>query len=103
MGGYLWFLYHNREISYRSALNITISKRQMTLYQAKGFDMEKWENLVNEGNELRREIKAVANEYDVEWDESNDTKDDTVIEALRKDREKKKAERKGGEEDEGEG
>ena len=27
------------------------------------------EGLIEEGNALQREIKAVANEYDVEWDE----------------------------------
>jgi calcium uniporter protein, mitochondrial len=90
MGGYLWFLWHNREISYRSALNITISRRQMKLYQTKGFDLEKWEGLVHEGNELRREVKAIAMEYDVDWDEKQDLKDDAVTEALRKDRESKK-------------
>ena len=87
MGGYLWFLYHNREMSYRSALNLTISRRQMKLYQLKGFDLERWEGLIREGNELRREIKAVATEYDVEWDEKNDTSEQ-VAEALREDRQK---------------
>lgn len=93
MGGYGWFLFHNREISYRSALNITISRRQMKLYQAKGFELEKWEAFVEEGNELRKEVKAVAAEYDVEWDEMDDLKDEAVTEALRKDREAKKDEK----------
>ena len=93
MGGYLWFLWHNREISYRSALNISISRRQMKLYQANGFDLEKWEGLVEEGNELRKEVKAVAAEYDVEWDETEDLKDEAVTEALRKEREAKKDEK----------
>ena len=91
MGGYGWFLFHNREISYRSALNITISRRQMKLYQAKNFDLEKWENLIHEGNDLRKEIKSVAAEYDVEWDEKNDTNAE-VAEALKKDREKEEEE-----------
>jgi hypothetical protein len=65
MCGYLWFLYHNREVSYRSALNITVSRRQNTLYEKKGFDLQKWETLIDEANALRREIKGVANEYDV--------------------------------------
>ena len=67
IGGYMWFLYHNREVSYRSALNLTISRRQSKLYEIKGFDLPKWEGLVEEGNALRKEIKAVAAEYDVEW------------------------------------
>lgn len=91
MSGYLWFLYHNREVSYRSALNLTISRRQTKLYTAKGFDLAKWEALVEEGNALRKEIKAVASEYDVDWDETADEKDDLVTEALKKNREEKKA------------
>lgn len=91
--GYLWFLYHNREVSYRSALNLTISRRQTKLYQSKGFDLQKWEALVDEGNALRKEIKAVAREYDVEWDETVDEKDEQVTNALKEVRDKKKAEK----------
>ncbi|KAL9581446.1 MAG: hypothetical protein Q9212_003894 [Teloschistes hypoglaucus] len=87
--GYLWFLYHNREVSYRSALNLTISRRQTKLYQAKGFDLHKWEQLVEEGNAFRKEIKQVAMEYDVDWDETADEKTELVRETLRQDREKK--------------
>jgi hypothetical protein len=90
IGGYIWFLYHNREVSYKSAMNFTISRRQSKLYNAKGFDLRKWEGLIEEANALRREIKAVANEYDVEWDELEDEKDEKVMEALKKNREKKK-------------
>lgn len=72
ISGYLWFLYHNREVSYRSVLHITVSKRQLKLYAQKGFDLEQWEELVDQGRALRKEIKAVAAEYDAEWDESTD-------------------------------
>lgn len=89
--GYLWFLYHNREVSYRTALNLTISRRQTKLYQAKGFDLQKWESLVDEGNTLRREIKAIAQEYDVDWDEKVDEKDETVTTALKEVRKHQKA------------
>ncbi|KAI4120614.1 MAG: hypothetical protein LQ338_006890, partial [Usnochroma carphineum] len=92
--GYLWFLYHNREVSYRAALNLTISRRQTKLYQARGFDLQRWENLIEEGNALRKEIKQVASEYDVEWDERADERDESVTEALKRDRDEKK---KGGE------
>lgn len=88
MGGYLWFLYHNREISYRSALNISISRRQTKLYQARGFDIQKWEMLIDEGNALRKEIKAVAAEYDVDWDEVKDEHDVEVLQALKQERQK---------------
>ncbi|KAL8957476.1 MAG: hypothetical protein Q9183_006047, partial [Haloplaca sp. 2 TL-2023] len=87
--GYLWFLYHNREVSYRSALNLTISSRQTKLYQSRGFNLHKWEQLIEEGNALRREIKQVASEYDVEWDETADEKSELVREALKKERDKK--------------
>jgi calcium uniporter protein, mitochondrial len=88
MGGYMWFLYHNREASYRSAMNFTISKRQSTLYEQKGFNLQRWESLVEEGNRLRREIQMVADEYDVEWHEERDEGDEKVAEALRKERRK---------------
>lgn len=89
MGGYMWFLYHNREVSYRSAMNLTISRRQSALYEQKGFNLRLWEGLVEEANRLRREIKMVADEYDVEWDEIKDEQDERVAEALREERKKK--------------
>ncbi|USW52030.1 Putative calcium uniporter protein [Septoria linicola] len=89
IGGYMWFLYHNREVSYKSAMNYTVSRRQAQLYQNKGFDLPKWEMLVEEGNRLRREVKMVAEEYDVDWDETKDEGDEKVREALRKERKKK--------------
>jgi hypothetical protein len=95
----MWFLYHNREVSYRSAMNFTISRRQQKLYQAKDFDLRKWEALIEDGNTLRKEIKAVANEYDVEWDELKDEKDEKVAEALRAERKKKKSQDKDDEKD----
>ena len=100
--GYLWFLYHNREVSYRSALNLTISRRQTKLYQQKGFDIQKWDNLIEEANGYRREIKQIASEYDVDWDETQDERDEMVTEAMRKVRSDKDSDRKkrGGKEDE---
>ncbi|KAI9717146.1 MAG: hypothetical protein M1812_004894 [Candelaria pacifica] len=95
MGGYLWFLYHNREVSYRSAMNLTISRRQSKLYAARGFDLQNWEALIDEGNALRKEIKSVASEYDVEWDETTDEQDERVTKALKDDRDKDKASAEG--------
>ncbi|KAL4891063.1 hypothetical protein BDV59DRAFT_203788 [Aspergillus ambiguus] len=86
MGGYLWFLYHNREISYRSALDFTINARQKKLYQMKGVDLPLWESLIDEGNTLRKEIKNIAAEYEEYWDEKKDERDERVTEALKKDR-----------------
>lgn len=91
MGGYLWFLYHNREVSYRSALNLTISRRQAKLYQLRGFDPDRWQALVDEANALRKEIKAIADEYDVDWDERQDEQNETVTQALEEEREKEES------------
>ena len=70
-------------------MNFTISRRQQKLYQQHNFDLRKWEILIDDGNALRKEIKAVATEYDVEWDELQEEKDEKVAEALKKDRKKK--------------
>lgn len=89
IGGYMWFLYHNREVSYKSAMNLTVSRRQATLYRAKGFDLPTWEMLIEEGNRLRREVKMVAEEYDVEWDETKDEGEEKVRKALQRERKKR--------------
>lgn len=86
-------------------MNLTISRRQQTLYEQRGFDLRKWEYIMEEANALRREILAVAREYDVDWDEKKDAKDDKVIEALKKHRrikEDKKDKRKTKEKDDDE-
>lgn len=72
-------------------MNLTISRRQNKLYQLKGFDLQRWETLTDEANALRKEIKAVAREYDVDWDEKIDERDEKVTEALKEIREAKKA------------
>ena len=82
-------------------MNLTVSRRQNKLYQARGFDLSRWESLVEEGNALRKEIKAVAREYDVDWDEKQDEQDDKVTEALKEVREEKKA-KEGGKKKKGE-
>lgn len=94
MGGYAWFLFNRREVSYQSAMTLTVTRRQHQLYEARGFDVRKWEYLVEEGNALRREIMAIAGEYDVEWDEKDDGHDDKVIKAMREHREKKEGKKK---------
>ena len=62
VSGYLLLLYNNRQV---------LSKRQK-LYREKGFDMDEWEELVYEGKALRREIRAIAEEHDVGWDQRSD-------------------------------
>jgi len=99
MVGYLYFLYHNRDVSYRAALHLTVSHRQNQLYNAKGFDLQKWESLIEEANALRKEIKMVANEYDVEWDEKADEGSEAVHEALREERKKTERRKKQSDDD----
>ncbi|POS73430.1 hypothetical protein DHEL01_v208178 [Diaporthe helianthi] len=90
MGGYLWFMYISRDLSYKAAMNVTVSKRQNALYETKGFDMHRWEQLVNEANGLRREIKTIAAEYDVDWDEMKDLSySKQVKKVLEKERQKR--------------
>jgi calcium uniporter protein, mitochondrial len=91
MLGYLYFLWHNREVSYRAALHLTVSHRQSQLYASRGFDAQKWQNLIDDANSLRKEIKAIANEYDVDWDETKDKVSETVHQALREERQKQKS------------
>ncbi|KAM5352725.1 hypothetical protein ACJ41O_005447 [Fusarium nematophilum] len=86
MGGYLWFLYISRDLSYKAAMKVTVSKRQTALYQERGFDQQRWEQLVGEANSLRREIKVVASEYDVDWDESRDLGGEEVKQVLEEER-----------------
>jgi len=60
------------------------------LYQARGFDLRRWEGLIEEANALRKEIKQVADEYDVEWDEKKDEGSEAVHDALKEERDKRK-------------
>jgi calcium uniporter protein, mitochondrial len=89
MGGYLWFLFISKDLSYRAALNITVTRRQNMLYQARGFDPQKWESLVTDANALRREIRTIAEEYDVDYDETKDLGSEEVQETLDREQEKK--------------
>jgi len=60
------------------------------LYEKRGFDLRKWEALIEEANALRREIKIVAEEYDVEWDEKQDEGSEEVHDALKEERDRNK-------------
>lgn len=82
MGGYLWFLFISRDLSYQAALKITVSRRQNVLYQARGFDPAKWETMTHDANALRKEIRVVAEEYDVDYDEAKDLGGEEVKEVL---------------------
>lgn len=39
---------------------------------------------------MRKEIKAIASEYDVDWDETADEQDEKVTKALKEQRDEKK-------------
>ncbi|KAM3444749.1 hypothetical protein NHJ13734_001099 [Beauveria thailandica] len=90
MAGYLWFLFISRDLSYKAAMNVTVSKRQNALYLERGFNIGKWEQLVQEANAMRRELRIIASEYDVEWEEVKDLGGWEVKEALENEDEKTK-------------
>ncbi|KAH7149110.1 hypothetical protein B0J13DRAFT_550696 [Dactylonectria estremocensis] len=104
MGGYLWFLFISRDLSYKAAMKVTVSKRQNALYQERGLDPSKWDQLVHDANALRREIKLVAAEYDAEWDELKDLGEEVkeVLEAEKRKNGGDKKEKKDDDRDDGE-
>lgn len=74
------------------------------MYDQRGFDLRKWEYIMEEANALRKEIIAVAQEYDIDWDEKRDAKDDKVLKALKEHRHAKKDKRSGkGKDDDDDG
>ena len=100
MGGYLWFLFISRELSYQAALKITVSRRQAALYQARGFDADVWEVLVQDANDLRREVRKVAEEYDIEYDEAKDLGSEKMVEVLEKEEKKQRKKQQDKDEEE---
>jgi hypothetical protein len=100
MGGYLWFLFISRDLSYKAAMNLTVTRRQNALYHERGIDPQKWDNMVREANLLRSEIKAVAAEYDVDWDEMRDLGGEEVKKVLEREKKDKKKHDEEEEEDE---
>ncbi|CDO77366.1 hypothetical protein BN946_scf184787.g15 [Trametes cinnabarina] len=71
--GYMWFLVRGREVSYSSVLHHSVSARREALYKARGLDVDRWLELVNEARSLRREISRIAEDYDERrWKESEE-------------------------------
>ncbi|KAG8706531.1 hypothetical protein FRC09_002371 [Ceratobasidium sp. 395] len=68
IGGYMWFLYQGREVSYSSLLKQSVSTRRAKLYESKGLDVDVWADLVSEEKQLRKEIYKIADDYNVKWD-----------------------------------
>ncbi|CAK7220143.1 hypothetical protein SBRCBS47491_004089 [Sporothrix bragantina] len=102
LGGYFWFLYISRDLSYKAAMNVTVSRHQTALYETRGFDVRKWERLVEEANGLRTEIRRAAYEYDVDWDEAADLGGEKVKKVLEKEVKREKAKKEREEADEAE-
>ncbi|KAI5118836.1 hypothetical protein M0805_006156 [Coniferiporia weirii] len=95
ISGYLWFLWHNREVSYRTVLSETTSRRQQKLYAERGFDIEAYHELIDEVKGLRREIKRVAWDYELDWDQGKTTAGERSRVALDIVRKEEAKERKG--------
>ncbi|WVW83634.1 hypothetical protein I302_105655 [Kwoniella bestiolae CBS 10118] len=67
LGSAAFLIYHNREVSYSSLLDLSITARQRKLYDQAGLDIDKWTEMVSEAKTLRREITRIASDYDIEW------------------------------------
>ena len=103
--GYLWFLYHNRDVSYRSVFQQTTTRRQRILYPQRGFDEDQWHELVQEGKKLGREIRIIGEEYGVKWDpkaEATGRAEGILEKEDRKDRKVQKRQEKAKEDEEDE-
>lgn len=73
--GYSWFLYQGREVSYSSVMNSSISRRRYQLYESKGFDLDRWTDLVTEEKMIKKEISKIAMDYGLEWGDSETKKE----------------------------
>ena len=102
LGGYFWFLFISRDVSYKAAMNVTVSRHQTSLYETRGFDVRRWEHLAEEANALRGEIRRVAYEYDVDWDEAKDLGSEKIKKVLEKEEKRTKSSQEGEEEVDGE-
>ena len=69
IAGYVFVLHRNRDASYRAVLSETTTRRQQVLYEQHGFDPSRYAELIEIARGLRKTIKAVAEEYDLEWEQ----------------------------------
>ncbi|KAJ7201112.1 hypothetical protein GGX14DRAFT_659154 [Mycena pura] len=81
MGGYLWFLYQGREVSYTSVLDRSVSARREALYKGRGLDIERWAELRAEAVTLRREIRRIEADYEPSGEESARTEREEKVKA----------------------
>ncbi|WWC93919.1 hypothetical protein V866_000756 [Kwoniella sp. B9012] len=92
LGSAAFLIYHNREVSYSSLLDLSITARQRKLYDQAGLDIDKWTEMVSEAKTLRREITRIASDYDIEWkgelESENVNKTEKATKTIRDKREK---------------
>ncbi|OCF57148.1 hypothetical protein L486_04603 [Kwoniella mangroviensis CBS 10435] len=92
LGSAAFLIYHNREVSYSSLLDLSITARQRKLYDQAGLDIDKWTEMVSEAKTLRREITRIASDYDIEWkgelESENVSKTEKATKTIRDKREK---------------
>eukprot|EP01113_Clastostelium_recurvatum_P031610 TRINITY_DN3960_c0_g1_i6.p1 TRINITY_DN3960_c0_g1~~TRINITY_DN3960_c0_g1_i6.p1 ORF type:complete len:374 (-),score=66.55 TRINITY_DN3960_c0_g1_i6:18-1139(-) len=67
--GYLWFLYHNREISYSSVFGAATSQQSHKLYLRHNFDPDRYAELIKEVKKLRHAIKRAGRDYGIDWEQ----------------------------------
>lgn len=94
MAGYSFFLFSRKDVSARVVLKETTSQAQTRLYTAKNFDPERYVELIEEAKELRRAIKRVAEDYDLEWDQGETMagkQHKKALEVVRKSEEREKS------------
>lgn len=53
-------------------------------YDQKGFDRQRWKDLVDEGTELRRAIKKIAHDYSTKWSMDSELEDQRAVEEIKK-------------------
>ncbi|KAK4701139.1 hypothetical protein P7C70_g5097, partial [Phenoliferia sp. Uapishka_3] len=100
VSGYCYWLYHQRRPDYDALLDQSVSSRQAKLYQSHGFDIERHRSLTAEGRTLRNEIRKIADEYGIDWDENLKTQGAAVRQNIELEERSKRA-GKSKEEDDG--
>lgn len=83
--GYTWFLYQGREVSYSSVMNTSVSRRRAQLYESRGFDIDRWTELVTEEKAIKREISKIAQDYGLEWSAAEKKKEEKKGEDIERD------------------
>lgn len=83
IGSYLYFLWRNREVSYRGVLTDATSRRQEKLYAERGMNMDHYQELIEDAKGHRKAIKAIAEDYGLEWDQGDTVAGRSAKRALR--------------------